>query len=145
MWIHSIHDTLGNHETSKYIIILLGNKIDLIRVDGRERAVKESEARELCQEYKIHWGGECSDKTFSESDFKNLMKAYAIKIYEKIGPKYSDHRVVKTLEKNKKKKKSWKNKSENEIKSSIDPKNYFDFSSFNNKNITKKISKYLNY
>ena len=105
MWIDSIHESIGNHETSKYIIILIGNKIDLIGVDGRTRAVEESEAIAKCQENKLNWGGECSAKTFSDDDLKNLIKGYINKIYEKIGSKASNHQVTKQLAKNKPKKK----------------------------------------
>ena len=101
MWIESIHDSIGNHENSKYIIVLIGNKIDLIGVDGRIRAVEENEAIAKCQEYKINWGGECSAKTFSDVELKNLIKGYINKIYEKIGNKNSGHQVTKTLSKNK--------------------------------------------
>jgi small GTP-binding protein len=97
MWIESIHDSIGNHETSKYIIVLIGNKIDLIGVDGKIRAVDENEAKRKCQEYKINWGGECSAKTFSDSDLKNLIKGYVVKIYEKVGSKNIGHQVTKTL------------------------------------------------
>ena len=97
MWIESIHDSIGNHETSKYIIVLLGNKIDLIGVDGKTRLVDENEAKGKCQEYKINWGGECSAKTFSDSDLKNLIKGYVVKIYEKVGSKNIGHQVTKTL------------------------------------------------
>ena len=105
LWIDSIHDSIGNHETSKYIIVLMGNKIDLIGVDGRTRAVEENEAITKCKDTKLNWGGECSAKTFSDVDLKNLIKGYIIKIYEKVGSKNTGHQVSKTLSKNKKNKK----------------------------------------
>ena len=98
-----------NIETSKYIIVLIGNKIDLIGVDGKTRAVEESEAKGKCQEYKINWGGECSAKTFSDSDLKNLIKGYVVKMYEKIGSKNSGHQVTKTLSKNNKRRRGFCN------------------------------------
>ena len=106
LWIESIHDSIGNHETSKYIIVLIGNKIDLIGVDGKTRAIDENEAKGKCQEYKINWGGECSAKTFSDSDLKNLIKGYVVKIYEKVGSKNISHQVTKTLAKNDKKRRN---------------------------------------
>ena len=109
MWIESIHDSIGNHENSKYIIVLIGNKIDLIGVDGRIRAVEENEAIAKCQEYKINWGGECSAKTFSDVELKNLIKGYINKIYEKIGEKYSGHQGSKILAINNKKKQGFCN------------------------------------
>jgi len=109
MWIESIHDSIGNHETSKYIIVLIGNKIDLIGVDGKTRAVEESEAKGKCQEFKINWGGECSAKTFTDSDLKDLIKGYVIKIYDKIGSKNVNHQVAKQLAKTGKKKRGFCN------------------------------------
>ena len=106
LWIESIHDSIGNHETSKYIIVLIGNKIDLIGVDGKTRAIDENEAKGKCLEYKINWGGECSAKTFSDSDLKNLIKGYVVKIYEKVGSKNISHQVTKTLAKNDKKRRN---------------------------------------
>ena len=79
MWIESIHDSIGNHETSKYIIVLLGNKIDLIGVDGKTRLVDENEAKGKCQEYKINWGSNKSLARFNWSK-TNYIKS---KIYHK--------------------------------------------------------------
>ena len=136
MWIKKIYESLGNHETSKYIIVLLGNRIDLIGVDGKTRAVEENEAKLKCQEYKILWGGECSDKTFSQSELKNLIKGYVIKIYEKVGPK---NIITKEIKKRnriffKESNKENNKKRENQIIRNIDPKYYF-----------KKLYKYLSY
>ena len=103
MWIDSIHESIGNHETSKYIIVLIGNKIDLIGVEGKTRAVEENEAIKKCQEGKLNWGGECSAKTFSDVELKNLIRGYIVKIYEKVGSKYSGHQFSKPLAKPKKK------------------------------------------
>ena len=52
-WIESIHESIGDHKESKYVIFLIGNKIDLIGVDGRERCVDEKEAKLKCEEFKI--------------------------------------------------------------------------------------------
>ena len=49
-WIGSIHDSIGNHKNLKYIIILIGNKTDLIGVDDYVREVKEEEAKSTCNE-----------------------------------------------------------------------------------------------
>ena len=49
-WIDSIYESLGNHENSKYIIILIGNKIDLIGVEEKVREVTEEEAKKICKD-----------------------------------------------------------------------------------------------
>ena len=149
-WMQSILESIENYETSKYLIVLLGNNIHLIGVDGKTREVEESEAKEKCQKYNIYWGGECSDTIFSQYELVSLIKEYAIKIYEKVGLKYENAQMVK-LEENQKNNRyiSWKSekneKSENKIKSNIDLEYYFDFSSLDTKIITKKLYKYLNY
>ena len=102
-WIDSIHESIGNHENSKYVIFLVANKIDLIGVDGRERCVKEEDAEAKCRENKLIWGGECSAKTFSSEDLKELLKNYIQKIYEKLGPKTVSQQISKKISSNKKK------------------------------------------
>ena len=102
-WINSIHDTIGNHENSKYLIILIGNKIDLIGVDGKERVIEEDEAKSNCEKNKLVWGGECSAKTFSADELKELIKGYIKKIYAKVGPKDMKKQVVKKISTKKKK------------------------------------------
>ena len=105
-WIDSIHESIGNHVNSKYIIILIGNKLDLIGVDGRERMITEEEAKSKCEENKIIWGGECSVKTFTLDELKNLIKGYVLKIYEKVGAKVVKQQMSKKLATKKKKKKA---------------------------------------
>ena len=61
-WINSINESLGNHRNSKYIIILIGNKIYLIWVDGKEREITEEEGENTCKEKYLVFGGECSIK-----------------------------------------------------------------------------------
>ena len=103
-WIESIHESIGNHEDSKYVIVLIGNKIDLIGVDGKERCVEEDEAKRKCEEFKLEWGGECSAKTFTDIQLKDLIKEYVKHIYKKVGPKKVTQQVVKKKNQKKKKK-----------------------------------------
>jgi small GTP-binding protein len=103
-WIESIHESIGDHKDSKYVIFLIGNKIDLIGVDGRERCVDEKEAKLKCEEFKILWGGECSAKTFSDNQLKDLIKGYVKHIYDKVGQKNVKQQVVKKMSTKKNKK-----------------------------------------
>ena len=96
-WIDSIYDSLGNHENSKYIIILIGNKIDLIGVEEKIREVSEEEAKKICEENNLLWGGECSAKINSDHELMELIKGYVKKIYEKVGPKTVTKQVVKKI------------------------------------------------
>ena len=65
LWIESLEEALGNHKTGKYLIILIGNKIDLVE-KGQEKEVEEYEAKEKCEDSDFYWGGEISAKTFTK-------------------------------------------------------------------------------
>jgi small GTP-binding protein len=84
-WIESIQNSLGNLNNNNYIIFLMGTKIDLVESQKKEREVEEEEAKNKCKEFKIEWGGECSNKTFSDEKFKEIFKEYVQIIYKKIG------------------------------------------------------------
>ena len=63
-WLDSIIETLSSWKTEKYIIALLGNRLELVENDERPRQVEE-EARKLCEDKDINWGGELSFKELS--------------------------------------------------------------------------------
>ena len=84
-WINSIHEQIGDHSKSKYIIVLFGNKIDLVNENLKPRLVSEEEAKQKCVDKNIEWGGECSAKTSSKEDFMEKFQKYVEKIYEKVG------------------------------------------------------------
>ena len=84
-WIESIQNSLGNLNNNNYIIFLMGTKIDLVESQKKEREVGEEEAKNKCKEFKIEWGGECSNKTFTDEKFKEIFKEYVQIIYKKIG------------------------------------------------------------
>ena len=96
-WINSIYDTLGKQENSKYVIFLIGNKIDLVGVDGKERVIVEEFAKKKCIDNKLEWGGECSAKIFSDTQLIDLIKNYVKVIYKKIGSKIIKQQVVKQI------------------------------------------------
>jgi small GTP-binding protein len=105
-WISSIYETLGNHENNKYVIFLIGNKIDLIGVNGCKRCVETNEAIEMCKENNMIWGGECSVKINTEEDLKGMIKTYIKHIYSKVGAKEVKNQVVKAVYEKKKKRRS---------------------------------------
>ena len=104
-WIESIHESLGNHNNSKYIIILIGNKKDLIIVEGFQRQVTEEEAKATCLEKSFIWGGEISIRDIEYNDLLKLFSEYVKDIYDKVGEKEIKKQVTKSLDKYKKKKK----------------------------------------
>ena len=105
-WINSINESLGNHQNYKYIIILIGNKIDLIGVEGKEREVTEEEGENTCKEKDLVWGGECSVKNIDNDELQQKFQNYVKLIYDKVGEKVVKQNS-KSLEKYQKKKKGF--------------------------------------
>ena len=101
-WISSIREAIGNNSNeSKYATILIGNKLDLIEEQLKERAVTEEEAREICKKYDIVWGGEKSIKSISFEELTKLFEDYVIDIYKRVGEKKSVKQTTKKLAKGK--------------------------------------------
>ena len=102
-WLNDIKNNLGN--ISKYLIILLGNKLDIALEDSTKREVKEKDAVEFCQNNDIFWGGECSVKDFSVDDLKEMFKKFVEELYKKVGAnvKRSESILVPPDKKKKKK------------------------------------------
>ena len=105
-WIKSIHESLGNHQNSKYIIILIGNKIDLIGVEGKEREVSTEEGENTCKEKDLVWGGECSVKNIEFDELEKKFQGYVKLIYDKVGEKVTKQNS-KNLDQYRKKKKGF--------------------------------------
>ena len=85
-WIRGIRENLGNEkEKNKYIIVLLGNKLDLAKEKPEMRKVEEEDAKDICNEFHIIWGGECSAKDFTAGELEDKFKEYTKEIYKIIG------------------------------------------------------------
>ena len=82
-WINNVKETLG--EEDKYLIVLIGNKVDLAEANPETREVSLDEAEEICKKDDIFWGGECSAKDFSEEKLKEIFTKYTQEIYKKVG------------------------------------------------------------
>ncbi len=82
-WIISIKDSLGEEE--KYLIVLVGNKVDLANSNPETREVTTEDAENLCKEKNIYWGGECSAKDFTENELNDIFTKYTQEIYKKVG------------------------------------------------------------
>ena len=87
MWLESITDCLEDWKNSNYLIMLLGNKLDLVKEDENKREISVEEGEKKSKDNGLYWGGECSAKDFSESDFKELFANLVKKIYSKVGDK----------------------------------------------------------
>ena len=105
MWIDSINEAIGsNNNESKFQIILIGNKSDLIGQNGLKREVEEEEAKEISEKYKMLWGGEVSTKNIEFDELMKLFESYVKNIYKKVGDKPNEKQNVKKIGKYEKKK-----------------------------------------
>ena len=103
-WIYGVKESLGSVK-EKYIIILMGNKLDLVNEDNSARKVNTDEAIEKCKECQLIWGGECSAKDFTVEELEDKFKTYTKEIYNIIGSNIVKSQVAKKIISGNKKKK----------------------------------------
>ena len=84
IWLDSIKESLSDWKRSGYIVMLLGNKLDVVEGDEKKRKVLHEEAEKLCEDQGIYWGGECSAKTFDVEQIKGIFKTFIKEIYIKL-------------------------------------------------------------
>ena len=84
-WLDSIKDSLSDWKRSGYIVMLLGNKLDIAEEQEEQRMILKEEAEKICSEQGIYWGGECSAKTFDQNKFKEIFEKFMKQIYLKLG------------------------------------------------------------
>ena len=82
--VDSIKDSLSDWKKSGYIVMLLGNKLDIAEENQANRMILKEEAENICKEQDIYWGGECSAKTFDEEQIKEIFKKFMKQIYLKL-------------------------------------------------------------
>ena len=99
-WIENVNDSLG--DVNDYLLVLLGNKLDLVKEKPNLREVTEEDAKIICKEKNIYWGGECSAKDFSEDELKQIFTKYTQEIYKKVGINQTKGEIVSKPDKKKK-------------------------------------------
>ena len=82
-WLENIKNSLGDNDN--YLMILLGNKLDLIKDNKAKREIEIEDAKNFCKKNKIFWGGECSVKDIEIDKLKYLFKSFIEEIFKKIG------------------------------------------------------------
>ena len=105
MWINSIIESIGKKADSKYVILLIGNKLDLVNEDSSKREVEEQEAIDICKKFKLLWGGERGIKSLKFEELNELFAEYVKQIYNEIGEKKGKEQKAKSIKKYKFKKK----------------------------------------
>ena len=103
-WIQSINNT-AQIDKSKYSIFVIGTKIDLVESGKKDREVTEEEAIRMCQDNKVEWGGECSNKEFSLDELKGIIAGFVKILYKKFGEQKGEQAAVKLSDYKQKKKK----------------------------------------
>ena len=103
MWVNSIKDSIDSGNNSKYEIFLIGNKLDLINEEGKERQVTEEEAKDACNKFNMIWGNELSTKDIKYDDLKNIFEKYVRDLYQKVGEKQVKKQKIQKVQKYKKK------------------------------------------
>ena len=98
-WLNSIKDSLSDWKKSGYMVMLLGNKVDLVELDPNKRAVLTEESEKLCNEEEIYWGGEISAKTFSKEELLEIVENFLRKVYYKLeADKEDKNQTVKKID-----------------------------------------------
>ena len=105
MWINSIIESIGKKVDSKYVILLIGNKLDLVNEDSSKREVEEQEAIDICKKFKLLWGGERSIKSLKFEELNELFAEYVKQIYNEIGEKIDKKQKANSIKKYKHQKK----------------------------------------
>ena len=86
-WIESIKTSASDIDYNKYSVLLLGSKIDLVESGKKEREVDIEDAKTKCEEFNLEWGGECSNKDFTQEKYNEIFKDFVQILYKKIGAK----------------------------------------------------------
>ena len=104
-WIEQIKSSISGKLQSDYLIILIGNKLDLVKENISERKVTEKEAKDICNKYDIIWGEEQSIKDIKFEELNKLFERYVKLVYNTVGDKNKKKQKEIKVDKYKKKRK----------------------------------------
>ena len=65
-WLNMVKNNIGSYEENKYLIFLMGTKLDLIEQDETLRQVTEKDANDFCAKNNLIWFGEWSSKDITQ-------------------------------------------------------------------------------
>ena len=100
-WLNTVRNKIGNYEDNKYLIFLMGTKLDLVENDENLRKVSEKEAMDFCDKNNINWYGEVSSKNISKKELEEMLTKISKQLYEKIGFNKFVRNTLSTLDKKK--------------------------------------------
>ena len=100
-WLNTVRNKIGNYEDNKYLIFLMGTKLDLVENDENLRKVSEKEEIDFCDKNNINWYGEVSSKNISKKELEEMLTKISKQLYEKIGFNKFVRNTLSTLDKKK--------------------------------------------
>ena len=84
IWLDGIKESLSDWKGAGYMIMLLGNKLDIAEENKEKREVLYEEAEKLCEDQGLYWGRECSAKTFDFDKIKEIFEQLIKQVYLKL-------------------------------------------------------------
>ena len=96
-WIDSITESLGKNHDSKYVIILIGNKLDLVKEDESKREVTQQEAIDICNKFNLIWGGEQGVRSLNFDELNKLFSVYIKLVYKEVGEKRENKQRINSV------------------------------------------------
>ena len=100
-WLNMVKNNIGNYEENKYLIFLMGTKLDLVEQDETLRQVTEKDANDFCEKNNIIWFGEWSSKDITQQESNDILAKIAKELYVNIGFNKLVRNTLATLEKKK--------------------------------------------
>ena len=103
-WLDMAKENIGTYEDNKYLVFLMGTKVDIVENDESKREVTYDEALDFCDKNGVIFKGECSSKNFTDENFKQIFVECAKELYVNVGYNKIERETISTLQKKKTKK-----------------------------------------
>ena len=103
-WLDMAKENIGNYEDNKYLVFLIGTKLDVAEQDDTKREVTYEEASKFSEDNDIIFKGEFSSKESTDENLKEIFVDFATELYYKVGFNKIERNTVSSLSKKKAKK-----------------------------------------
>lgn len=103
-WLDMAKENIGNYEDNKYLVFLIGTKLDVAEQDDTKREVTYEEANKFSEDNDIIFKGEFSSKESTDENLKEIFVDFATELYYKVGFNKIERNTVSSLSKKKAKK-----------------------------------------
>ena len=82
-WLDGIKQVISDWKNANYVVMLIGNKLDLAKSMPETRKITVEESKKFCVEQDIFYGGECSAKTMFVDVLKKIFERLVREIFIK--------------------------------------------------------------